>query len=123
MLLLLLLSVFLLLVNDRYNLQAVESNRYDDDPILSSCGIKIEKQLTRVDGRVLTAPTVRPNLFLHFAFFIYDSVFSNCSDMLIQLVVGNSEDCIPNKGRWNYNNKVATLLLVTQHAFSKSILC
>lgn len=57
---------------------AVESNRYDDDPILSSCGIKIEKQLTRVDGRVLTAPT---------------------------LVVGNSEDCIPNKGRWNYNNK------------------
>nr|CAB3465484.1 unnamed protein product [Digitaria exilis] len=22
-----------------------------------------------------------------------------------QLVVGNSEDCIPNRGRWNYNNK------------------
>uniref|UniRef100_A0A0E0Q6G5 Piwi domain-containing protein n=1 Tax=Oryza rufipogon TaxID=4529 RepID=A0A0E0Q6G5_ORYRU len=58
---------------------AVKNNRYDDDPILSSCGIKIEKQLTRVDGRVLSAPT---------------------------LVVGNSEDCIPNRGRWNYNNKV-----------------
>nr|Q6YSJ5.2 RecName: Full=Protein argonaute 16; Short=OsAGO16; AltName: Full=OsAGO6; AltName: Full=Protein ZWILLE/PINHEAD-like 1 [Oryza sativa Japonica Group] len=57
---------------------AVKNNRYDDDPILSSCGIKIEKQLTRVDGRVLSAPT---------------------------LVVGNSEDCIPNRGRWNYNNK------------------
>ncbi|XP_062194678.1 protein argonaute 16 [Phragmites australis] len=57
---------------------AVKSNRYDDDPILSSCGIEIEKQLTRVDGRVLSAPT---------------------------LVVGNSEDCIPNRGRWNYNNK------------------
>ncbi|XP_015696506.1 protein argonaute 16 [Oryza brachyantha] len=58
--------------------EAVKNNRYDDDPILSSCGIKIEKQLTRVDGRVLSAPT---------------------------LVVGNSEDCIPNRGRWNYNNK------------------
>nr|CAB3505054.1 unnamed protein product [Digitaria exilis] len=23
----------------------------------------------------------------------------------IELVVGNSEDCIPNRGRWNYNNK------------------
>ncbi|CAL5075297.1 unnamed protein product [Urochloa decumbens] len=57
---------------------AVKSNRYDDDPILSSCGIEIEKQLARVDGRVLSAPT---------------------------LVVGNSEDCIPNRGRWNYNNK------------------
>ncbi|EEE66926.1 hypothetical protein OsJ_23783 [Oryza sativa Japonica Group] len=61
------------------NTTAVKNNRYDDDPILSSCGIKIEKQLTRVDGRVLSAPT---------------------------LVVGNSEDCIPNRGRWNYNNKV-----------------
>uniref|UniRef100_A0ACD5XQE4 Uncharacterized protein n=1 Tax=Avena sativa TaxID=4498 RepID=A0ACD5XQE4_AVESA len=57
---------------------AVKSNRYDDDPIFSSCGIKIENQLTRVDGRVLTAP---------------------------MLVVGNSEDCVPNRGRWNYNNK------------------
>nr|TKW14746.1 hypothetical protein SEVIR_5G186400v2 [Setaria viridis] len=57
---------------------AVKSNRYDDDPILSSCGTEIEKHLTRVDGRVLSAPT---------------------------LVVGNSEDCIPNRGRWNYNNK------------------
>ncbi|ONM53868.1 argonaute6 [Zea mays] len=57
---------------------AVKSNMYDDDPILSSCGIEIEKQLTRVDARVLSAPA---------------------------LVVGNSEDCIPNRGRWNYNNK------------------
>ncbi|XP_066334364.1 protein argonaute 16-like [Miscanthus floridulus] len=57
---------------------AVKSNMYDDDPILSSCGIEIEKQLTRVDVRVLSAPTV---------------------------VVGNSDDCIPNTGRWNYNNK------------------
>uniref|UniRef100_A0A0E0HZ08 Piwi domain-containing protein n=2 Tax=Oryza TaxID=4527 RepID=A0A0E0HZ08_ORYNI len=64
---------------------AVKNNRYDDDPILSSCGIKIEKQLTRVDGRVLSAPT---------------------------LVVGNSEDCIPNRGRWNYNNKVVRLLVM-----------
>ncbi|KAK3132901.1 hypothetical protein QOZ80_6AG0529210 [Eleusine coracana subsp. coracana] len=57
---------------------AVKGNKYDDDPILSSCGIEIEKQLTCVDGRVLSAPT---------------------------LVVGKSLDCIPNRGRWNYNNK------------------
>ncbi|KAI4991321.1 hypothetical protein ZWY2020_039692 [Hordeum vulgare] len=57
---------------------AVKSNRYDDDPIFSSCGIKIDNQLTRVDGRVLPAP---------------------------MLVVGNSQDCVPFKGRWNYNNK------------------
>ncbi|VAI16753.1 unnamed protein product [Triticum turgidum subsp. durum] len=57
---------------------AVKSNRYDDDPIFSSCGIKIDSQLTRVEGRVLSAP---------------------------MLVVGNSQDCVPFKGRWNYNNK------------------
>ena len=57
---------------------AVKSNRYDDDPIFSSCGIKIDNQLTRVEGRVLSAP---------------------------MLVVGNSQDCVPFKGRWNYNNK------------------
>jgi eukaryotic translation initiation factor 2C len=32
-------------------------------------------------------------------------MFSDYFDLLIQLVVGNSEDCIPNRGRWNYNNK------------------
>uniref|UniRef100_A0A804Q7B5 Argonaute6 n=1 Tax=Zea mays TaxID=4577 RepID=A0A804Q7B5_MAIZE len=37
---------------------AVKSNMYDDDPILSSCGIEIEKQLTRVDARVLSAPAL-----------------------------------------------------------------
>jgi eukaryotic translation initiation factor 2C len=52
---------------------AVKNNRYDDDPILSSCGIKIEKQLTRVDGRVLSAPTVRPHPFILFSPFICDS--------------------------------------------------
>nr|CAD1839541.1 unnamed protein product [Ananas comosus var. bracteatus] len=57
---------------------AVRNNRYDDDPLLSSCGIKIEKQLLRLDGRVLLPPT---------------------------LVVGNKEDCMPRNGRWNFNNK------------------
>lgn len=56
-----------------YTFQAVKNNRYDDDPILSSCGIKIEKQLTRVDGRVLSAPTVRPHPFILFSPFICDS--------------------------------------------------
>ncbi|KAK1295823.1 Protein argonaute 16 [Acorus calamus] len=57
---------------------AVKSNRYDDDPLLAACGIKIEMQLTSVDGRVLNAPTLK---------------------------VGNQEDCIPRNGRWNFNNK------------------
>ncbi|XP_073002838.1 protein argonaute 16-like [Typha latifolia] len=57
---------------------AVRNNRYDDDPMLSTCGIHIEKQLTRVEGRVLTAPTLK---------------------------VGNKEDCFPRNGRWNFNNK------------------
>ncbi|KAK1273917.1 Protein argonaute 16 [Acorus gramineus] len=57
---------------------AVKSNRYDDDPLLAACGIKIEMQLTSLDGRVLNAPTLK---------------------------VGNQEDCIPRNGRWNFNNK------------------
>ncbi|VAI16757.1 unnamed protein product [Triticum turgidum subsp. durum] len=64
---------------------AVKSNRYDDDPIFSSCGIKIDSQLTRVEGRVLSAP---------------------------MLVVGNSQDCVPFKGRWNYNNKIERWAIV-----------
>lgn len=31
---------------------------YDEDPVLGACGISIEKQLTRIDGRVLEAPKV-----------------------------------------------------------------
>ncbi|KAJ6873857.1 hypothetical protein NC651_032641 [Populus alba x Populus x berolinensis] len=58
--------------------EAVRSYCYDEDPVLSSCGISIEKQMTQVDGRILDTP---------------------------KLKVGNSEDCIPRNGRWNFNNK------------------
>ncbi|XP_065875578.1 protein argonaute 16 [Euphorbia lathyris] len=57
---------------------AMRNYRYDDDPVLSSCGVSIEKQMTHVDGRVLETP---------------------------KLKVGNSEDCVPRNGRWNFNNK------------------
>ncbi|XP_020555003.1 protein argonaute 16 isoform X2 [Sesamum indicum] len=57
---------------------AVRNYRYDEDPLLVACGISIEKQLTQIDGRVLDTP---------------------------KLKVGNSEDCIPRNGRWNFNNK------------------
>lgn len=33
-----------------------------------------------------------------------------------QLKVGNSDDCIPHKGRWNFNNKV---FISTISKFSK----
>lgn len=57
---------------------AVKNYSYDQDPLLQACGIRIEKQLTQVDGRVLEAP---------------------------KLKIGNNEDCIPRNGRWNFNNK------------------
>nr|XP_004296440.2 PREDICTED: protein argonaute 16-like [Fragaria vesca subsp. vesca] len=64
---------------------AVCKYQYDSDPVLTTCGISIEKQLTQFEGRVLDTP---------------------------KLKVGNSEDCTPFKGRWNFNNK--TLLNPTR---------
>ncbi|KAL6599513.1 hypothetical protein ACP70R_045650 [Stipagrostis hirtigluma subsp. patula] len=57
---------------------ALESNRYDCHPVLSACGMKIKKQLSSFAGRVIPTPT---------------------------LVVGNSEELMPKKARWNYNSK------------------
>ncbi|KAK4492821.1 hypothetical protein RD792_000146 [Penstemon davidsonii] len=57
---------------------ALRSYHYDDDPLLVACGISIESRPTQINGRVLEAP---------------------------KLKVGNNEDCIPNNGRWNFNNK------------------
>ncbi|KAG2712099.1 hypothetical protein I3843_04G101300 [Carya illinoinensis] len=57
---------------------AMRNDRYDADPVLGECGISIEKQLTQVEGRVLETP---------------------------KLKVGNSDDCVPRNGRWNFNNK------------------
>lgn len=90
---------------------------YDNDTILSSCGIEIAKQLTHVDARVLSAPTVSLSfLFFHYGIFICKSCFIIVwFGYAIQLVVGNSEDCIPKRGRWNYNNKVVTKLLAREH--------
>ncbi|XP_024959437.1 protein argonaute 16 [Cynara cardunculus var. scolymus] len=57
---------------------AMKNYHYDDDPLLASCGICIEKQFAQVDGRVLEAP---------------------------KLKVGNGEEFFPRNGRWNFNNK------------------
>ncbi|XP_057792714.1 protein argonaute 16 isoform X1 [Salvia miltiorrhiza] len=57
---------------------AMTKYKYDEDPLLVSCGISIEKQLTQLDGRILDAP---------------------------KLKVGNNEDFSPRNGRWNFNNK------------------
>ncbi|KVI02079.1 Argonaute/Dicer protein, PAZ [Cynara cardunculus var. scolymus] len=58
---------------------AMKNYHYDDDPLLASCGICIEKQFAQVDGRVLEAP---------------------------KLKVGNGEEFFPRNGRWNFNNKL-----------------
>ncbi|KGN47971.1 protein argonaute 16 isoform X1 [Cucumis sativus] len=64
---------------------ALKNYRYDEDPVLAQCGVKIDRQLTQLDGRVLESP---------------------------KLKVGRSDDCIPRNGRWNFNNK--TLLNPTR---------
>ncbi|KAK6919302.1 Argonaute, linker 1 domain [Dillenia turbinata] len=57
---------------------AMSKYLYDKVPMFAACGITIEMQLTRLDGRVLEAP---------------------------KLKVGEGADCIPQNGRWNFNNQ------------------
>ncbi|KAG6572421.1 Protein argonaute 16, partial [Cucurbita argyrosperma subsp. sororia] len=64
---------------------ALKNYQYDEDPVLAQCGLKIDRQLTQVEVRVLESP---------------------------KLKVGKSDDCIPRNGRWNFNNK--TLLNPTR---------
>ncbi|CAI9090148.1 OLC1v1024853C2 [Oldenlandia corymbosa var. corymbosa] len=52
---------------------------YDDNPLLSACGVCIEKQFSEVNGRVLEAP---------------------------KLKVGEGKEFLPCNGRWNFNNKL-----------------
>ncbi|KAJ3669410.1 hypothetical protein LUZ60_011360 [Juncus effusus] len=59
-------------------IEGVRSNNYGDDPIFVACGIQIDSQLNKFDGRVLNAPT---------------------------LICGNGAESFPNRGRWNFNNK------------------
>ncbi|KAK9265533.1 hypothetical protein L1049_001716 [Liquidambar formosana] len=56
----------------------LKSNKYDNEPMLQSCGVSISTQFTQVEGRVLSTP---------------------------RLKVGNGEDLIPRNGRWSFNNK------------------
>lgn len=64
---------------------ALKNYGYDEDPVLAQCGVRIDRQPTQVEGRVLESP---------------------------KLKVGRSDDCIPRNGRWNFNNK--TLLNPTR---------
>ncbi|XP_031382181.1 protein argonaute 16 isoform X2 [Punica granatum] len=57
---------------------AVKNCRYNEDPVLVDCGISIAKHMTKVEGRVLETP---------------------------KLKVGNNNECIPQNGRWNFNQK------------------
>ncbi|KAG0495504.1 hypothetical protein HPP92_000195 [Vanilla planifolia] len=57
---------------------ALQENQYDNDPLLCSFGITIKKQLTEIDGRVLSTPTLK---------------------------FGNQEECVPKNGRWNFKDK------------------
>ncbi|WCJ28670.1 Argonaute family protein [Euphorbia peplus] len=56
----------------------MKSNNYGTEPLLKSCGISINNQFTKIEGRVLPAP---------------------------KLKVGNGEDLIPRNGRWSFNHK------------------
>ncbi|KAD4179068.1 hypothetical protein E3N88_27659 [Mikania micrantha] len=57
---------------------AMKNYHYDDDPLLASCGISIEKQFAQVEGRVLESP---------------------------KLKAGNGEEISPSNGRWSFKNK------------------
>ncbi|KAE9594012.1 putative post-transcriptional gene silencing PAZ-Argonaute family [Lupinus albus] len=59
-------------------IDSLRNSRYENEPMLRSCGITIEPDFTRIDGRVLQPPRLR---------------------------VGNGEDFVPRNGRWNFNNK------------------
>jgi hypothetical protein len=50
--------------------QAMRSYCYDEDPVLSSCGISIEKQMTQVDGRILETPKVALCISFFLCFFL-----------------------------------------------------
>lgn len=54
--------------------QALKNYRYDDDTVLSACGVSIEKQLMQVDGRVLETPKVNAYGTL---FFIFGGTFAS----------------------------------------------
>ncbi|KAK9077377.1 hypothetical protein SSX86_005714 [Deinandra increscens subsp. villosa] len=57
---------------------AMKNYHYDDNPLLASCGISVEKQFAQVEGRVLEAP---------------------------KLKVGDGEEFSPSNGRWSFKNK------------------
>ncbi|KAK9676555.1 hypothetical protein RND81_11G084800 [Saponaria officinalis] len=59
-------------------MDAVENSHYENDPLLATCGISIEKTFMHISGRVLEAP---------------------------KLKVGKGEDCSPSDGRWTFKNK------------------
>ncbi|XP_020224237.1 protein argonaute 4B [Cajanus cajan] len=57
---------------------SLRSSGYNDEPMLRSCGITIQPNLSVVEGRVLRPPN---------------------------LLVGKDEEIIPQNGRWNFNKK------------------
>ncbi|KAG6523121.1 hypothetical protein ZIOFF_012974 [Zingiber officinale] len=58
--------------------EALRNNNYDADPLLRASGVSIATNFTQVEGRVLQPP---------------------------RLKVGNGEDFMPSRGRWNFNQK------------------
>lgn len=97
--------------------QSLNDNRYDKDPMLNACGVSIDKRMTKLTGRVLNCPVV--TIYLLFC-FLSSSIYTNLLVKIFtfkllklpQLKVGNTEDCIPRNGRWNFVHKVATCPLV-----------
>ncbi|XP_074307766.1 protein argonaute 6-like [Silene latifolia] len=59
-------------------MDAMENRDYENDPLLATCGVSVEKKFMHISGRVLEAP---------------------------KLKVGKGEDCFPCDGRWTFKNK------------------
>ncbi|KAK7294175.1 hypothetical protein RJT34_17059 [Clitoria ternatea] len=57
---------------------SLRNSRYGDDPMLRSCGINVEPNFRRIEGRVLPPP---------------------------KIMVGRGQHFVPRNGSWNFNNK------------------
>ncbi|KAL2337331.1 hypothetical protein Fmac_011777 [Flemingia macrophylla] len=67
---------------------SLRSSRYNDEYMLRSCGITIQPNLSKVEGRILQPPV---------------------------LLVGNDQNIIPYNGRWNFNNKRLRIPMTIEH--------
>ncbi|CAH8383291.1 unnamed protein product [Eruca vesicaria subsp. sativa] len=74
-----LIFLLILILTFKFHLQALQGIKYNDDPMLKECGVRISSNFTEVEGRILAAPKL--------------------------LKAGNGLNLFPKDGRWNFRGK------------------